>query len=87
MTITLPPHRVARLEVIVSAMPRSQRRIDIDKWHRVLGELRSIEFALPRARGLLIQTKEALCHVKGKRVTLSKGVHEALVEFRWLSEV
>ena len=30
--------------------------------------------------------QEALCHVKGKRFTLSKGVHEALAYFRWLAE-
>ena len=42
--------------------------------------------ALPEARGLFSQIKEALCHGKGKRVTLSKGVHEALAYFRWLAE-
>ena len=30
--------------------------------------------------------QEALCHVKGKRVILSKGVHEALADFCWLAE-
>ena len=31
MTITLPPNQVAGLEAIVSAIPRSQRRIGVDK--------------------------------------------------------
>ena len=30
--------------------------------------------------------QEALCHVKGKRVTLSTGVHEALDDLKWLAE-
>ena len=85
MTITLPPHRVERLHEILSATPRSQRRISVDKWHRVLGELRSMTLALPGARGLFSQMKEALRHVKGKWVTLSKGVHEDLVGFHWLA--
>ena len=42
--------------------------------------------ALPRAQGLFSQMQEALCHVKGKRVTLSPGVHNALDDFKWLAE-
>ena len=86
MTITLLPHQVARLEAIVSAIPRSKRRIGVDKWHRVLSELRSMALTLPGARGMFGQMKESLCHVIGKMVTQSKGVHEALEDFRWLSE-
>ena len=86
MTITLPPHGVARLEAIVSTTPRSQRRIGVDKWHRVLSELRSMTLAFPGSRVLFSQMQEALFYVKGKRVTLSKVVHKALAEFRWLAE-
>ena len=42
--------------------------------------------SLPVSRGLFIQMQEYLCHVKSKRVTLSKGVHEDLADFRWLAE-
>ena len=63
MTITLPPHQLARLEAIMSAIPRSQSRMGVDKWNRVLGELRSMELALPGAIDLFIQIQEALCHV------------------------
>ena len=86
MTITLPPHRVVRLKEIVSSIPRSQRRVCVDKCNRVLGELRSMAIALTGARGLFVQMKEALCHVKGKRVTMSTGVHEAMTDFLWLAE-
>ena len=58
----------------------------MDKWHRVLGELRSMALSLSGARGLFSQMQEALCQVKCKRVTLSTGVHEALEDFKWLAE-
>ena len=86
MTIALPPHRVARLKEIVHSIPRTQQRVGVDKWHWVLGELRSMAPALPGARGLFSQMQEALCHLKGKRVTLSPGVHEALDEFKLLAD-
>ena len=86
MTIALPPHRVARLKEIVHAIPRTQWRVGVDKWHKNLGELRSMALALPGARGLFSQMQEALCHVRIKRVTLSPGVHNALDDFKWLAE-
>ena len=58
----------------------------MDKWHKTLGELRSMALALPGDHGLFSQMQEALCHVKGKRVTLSPGVHDALDDFKWLAE-
>ena len=42
--------------------------------------------ALPGARGLYSQMQEAHCHVKGKSVTLSEDVNEALEDFHWLAE-
>ena len=42
--------------------------------------------ALPGARFLFSKMKETLCHFKGKRVSLFKGVYEALADFRWLAE-
>ena len=86
MTITLLLRQVARLKVILSSIPRSQRRIGVAKWHRVLGEIGSMALALHGSRGLFIQIQESLCHFKGKRVTLSKGVHEALADLCWLAE-
>ena len=77
---------MARLKEIVHSITRTQQRVGVDKWHRVLGELRSMALALPGARGLSRQIQEALCHVKGKRVTLSTGVHESLDDFKWLAE-
>ena len=86
MAITLSPHRVALLKEIVSSIPCSQRKLAIYKWHHVLGELCSMALAPPGARRLFSQIQESLCHIKGKRVTLFTGIHEALSDFRWLPE-
>ena len=55
----------------------------VDKWHKTLSELISMALALPGARGLFSQMQESLCHVKGKRFTLSPGIHDALDDFKW----
>ena len=50
MTITLLPHRVVRLKEIILSIPCIQHRVVIDKWHRVLSELRSMALSLPGSR-------------------------------------
>ena len=85
MTIHLPPHRVERLWEILDSIPRSQKRTSIKKWHKVLGELRSMSIALPGSRNLFGQLQKALSDSKGGRVTLKRGVHQALDDFRWIA--
>ena len=84
--MTSPPYREAQLKEIVHSIPHTQQRVGIDKWHRVLGKVRSMALALPGARGLFSQIQEVLCHVKGKRVTLYPGVNEALDDFKCLAD-
>ena len=83
-TIHLPAHRQERLAEILAEIPKSQKRISIKRWHRVLGELRSMSLALPGSRALFSQMQHALTTQKGARVALNKGVHQALDDFRWL---
>ena len=83
-TISLPDHRVQRLAEILSSIPRSQKRISIRKWHRVLGELRSMSLALPGARHLFSHMQHALLQQKGGRLSLKKGVHAAISDFKWI---
>ena len=45
-----------------------------------------MSLALPGSRGLFSQMQEALLHVNGKRVPLTRGVHEALADFQCLAE-
>ena len=84
MTIQLPEHRQQRLAEILSSIPSTQRRISKKKWHKVLGELRSMAIALPGARGLFSSLQLALSHSSSTRVALNKGVHAALADFQWL---
>ena len=50
MTVHLPPHRAERLAEILASIPVTQKRTSVRKWHKVLGELRSMSLALPGAR-------------------------------------
>ena len=84
MTIHLPPHRVERLAEVLASIPPHQRRTSVKKWHKVLGELRSMSLALPGARNLFSALQKALSEKAGARVALNKGVHHALNDFRWL---
>ena len=84
MTIHLPPKRVQRLAEILASIPRCQKRTSIRKWHKVLGELRSMAIALPGARHLFSHMQHAMATKLGGRVALKRGVHDALDDFRWL---
>jgi hypothetical protein len=86
-TITLPPHRLARLHDLLASVPRATKRIATRQWHKLLGELRSMVTALPGARGLFstLQTafQQPLDH--GRRLRLSTTIHDFLDDFRWLA--
>ena len=85
MTITLPAHRQERLGEILHSIPRTQKRISIKKWHKILGELRSMSLALPGARNLFSILQAALsASTMTGRIALKKGVHDSLNDFRWL---
>lgn len=85
-TITLPPHRVTKLYAILDSIPPSQKRLSVKKWHKILGELRSMSIALPGSRGLFSALQLALQTQKGQRIALHKGVHAFLHDFRWLAD-
>ena len=84
MTIQLPPHRIEKLSEILSSIPVTQKRTSVCKWHKVLGELRSMSLALPGARNLFSHMQLALSKKLKGRVALNKGVHHALDDFRWM---
>jgi hypothetical protein len=84
MTIALPESRAQRLKELLDDIPRTQQRLSEEKWHTVLGELRSMTLALPGARGLFSLLQEAFRHKHKHRIRLSAGVHDALDDFRWL---
>ena len=88
-TIELPPHRVARLQVILDSVPRHQRRTSRRIWQQLLGELRSMTLAIPGGRGLLSQLQAALTYSPtarpSDRLKLSGPVHDQLDDLRWLA--
>ena len=86
LTISLPPHRVARLKEILDEIPSTQRRISVKKWHKILGELRSMSLALPGARYIFSSMQNAFSSSMKGRLALDKGVHHALDDFRWIHD-
>ena len=86
MIFSLHPHQENYFKDILAGIPTTLKRIVIDKWHWVLGEICSMAIVLPSAWGLLSHTKEALFHMEGKRVTLTKGFHQTITEFCFLAK-
>ena len=86
MTLYLPPHQENRFYEILTGITCSQKRIIVDKWHQVLGELRYVATNLTGYRNLFSHIQEALCHVDGKKVVITRGIHQDLAEFQWLTE-
>jgi hypothetical protein len=64
LTICLPPDRVERLWEILDKIPPTQRWISIKKWHKVLGELRSMSLALPGSRNIFSTMQNTLASQK-----------------------
>ena len=84
MTLHLPPRRVERLGEILASLPPTQKRTSLKKWHKVLGKLRSMSLAIPGARHMFSHMQQAISKRVGGRVTLTRDVHHALDDFRWL---
>ena len=58
--------------------------MSVRKWHKVLGKLRSMALALTGARHIFSHMQHALTNKLGTRVSLRKGVHHALEDFKWM---
>jgi hypothetical protein len=89
-TIELPPHRVDRLNHILSSFPKNQRRTSRRKWQQLVGELRSMVLALPGGRGLFSQLQSVLTYPgnakPSDRLRLTRAVHDQLDDFRFLAQ-
>jgi hypothetical protein len=84
--LELLPHRHVRLQELLDEIPPTQKRISVAKWHRMLGELRSMTLAIPGARGLFSHIQAALCTPDtAKQIRASRHVHATLDDFRWLA--
>ena len=86
-TISLPPHRIERLQAILADIGPTKKRISVKNWHRLLGELRSMVIGIPGARGLFSPLQEAFrTETSDHRLRLNSMVHQFLDDFRHLSE-
>ena len=82
-TITLPPHRRDRLHNLLDTMLR-RKRASRQEWQRLLGELRSMQLALPGSEGCFSFLQEAL-GVGNQRVKISELVRDQLKDFKWIA--
>jgi hypothetical protein len=88
MTIQLPPHRVTHLFELLDSFAPKQRRTTVNKWQKLLGELRSMVLGITGGKGLFSVLQEALrtkCD-HGSRVRISSAVHRILADFCWLAQ-
>jgi hypothetical protein len=84
MTVRLPPRRLQRLAELLTSIPITQSCLSLDRWYKLLSELRSMLLALPGTRGLFSSLQAALCSSDGKRLCLTKSFHDALADFEWI---
>jgi hypothetical protein len=82
MIITLPPHWVEHLSDILNAFPATQQCTSIKKWQETLGELHSMALVLPGSRNLFSLMQNAISTQSNGRITLNKGMHDALDNFQ-----
>ena len=84
-TISLPPHRAQRLLHIFDEL-RDRHRVSVKKWHRVLGELRSMVLAIPGGKGLFSTLQHGLKFSDKHRVRLSPSIRSHLDDFESLAQ-
>ncbi|KAL7525114.1 LOW QUALITY PROTEIN: hypothetical protein ACHAXR_000864 [Thalassiosira sp. AJA248-18] len=83
MTIRLPPHRIDRLWEVLNSIPANQKRTSVKTWHKISyvrcrSPFRVLQHVWPKALSDGQQSKH--------HITLKKGVHQALDDFRWLAK-
>jgi hypothetical protein len=85
MMLELPPRRQQRLSDLLNSIHPSQKRLSLNMWHKLWGELCSMSIALPCARGLFSMQAAIRTNASG-RLCLDKGFHDAIDNFWWLSD-
>lgn len=85
-TLTLPPHWLAGFYALLNSFPASRRCAPMAEWHQLLGELRSMEAALPGARGMFSTLQDALCTGDWHRIRITCRVLDSFADFRALAD-
>jgi hypothetical protein len=84
MTIQLPPHRVTRLVELLDSFAPYQHRTTVNKWQKILVELRSMVLGIPWGKGIfsiLQESHQTKCD-QGSRVKISRAFHPIISHFR-----
>ena len=84
-TLELPEHRQLRLIEIFDYL-RGRRRVGISKWHKILGELRSMALGIPGSRGFFGALQCGLRYADKHRVSLTKEIRDQLADFELLCQ-
>ena len=84
-TIELPPHRADRLHHILQTLLQ-RRRVSLNSWQKMVGELRSMVLALPGGRGLFSTLYTCFAdRPTDSRVRISKPIRDALRDLHTLA--
>lgn len=83
-TLTLPPHRLERLQHIFDTL-RDKDRVSVKMWHKFLGELRSMALGIPGSRGLFSLLQEGLRHTDRHRIRITPEMRDQLSDFEHLA--
>jgi hypothetical protein len=83
-TISLPPHRAQRLQDIFADL-HGRSRVSVKKWHKVLGELRSMVLAIPGGRGLFSTLQLGLKYSDRHRVRITPSIRSHLDDFEFFA--
>jgi hypothetical protein len=84
-TLELPLHRRQRLAAIFADV-KGQTRMALSKWHKILGELRSMAIGVPGSKGLFSTLQAALQHTEENRVRITPAMRDQLADFELLAD-
>ena len=82
--ITLPEHCCERLLEIFECL-RHRRGVTLGKWHKTLGELRSMSLGIPGSKGLFSLLQTDITHSKANQMHLTSAMKAHLQDFNCLA--
>jgi hypothetical protein len=83
-TLELPLHRRQRLSAIFDEV-KGKTRMAISRWHKILGELRSMAVGVPGSKGLFSTLQTALQFTESNRIRVTPAMHDQLADFELLA--
>jgi hypothetical protein len=84
-TLSLPPHRAARLLHLFAEL-QGKTRVSVRKWQCFLGELRSMVLAIPGGKGLFSTLQHGFKYTDRHRIRLTPAIQAHLADFESLAQ-